>query len=402
MISNLEQRIKKQLAGLEAGNLRRELKPPHGIDLSSNDYLCLSKHPRLKQAMIEAVEKEGVGSTASRLLRGERECFAAIEKRFARFKQTESSLYFSSGYAANIGLLTAFLEEGDVVFTDELNHASLIDGMRLSKARRVIFKHADVDNLREEIETTSCDGQRFLVTESLFSMDGDVAPLGEYAKLCREQNIALIVDEAHAVGIYGTKGSGLIEEFEINDDVFLSMNTCGKALGVSGAFVCGSHDAIDYLIQRSRPFIFSTAPPPSVCAAIDAALDIVEEEPERREKLFELSKFLRDALGNPEIQDSRFKTAEDESKIKNQNSQIVPIIIGDSERAVAIASRLQAGGFDVRAIRPPTVPEGTARLRVSVNVGLDAEALKNFVLRLKIAFENTDSKPIVENRQWRE
>ncbi len=388
----LEKRTKKHLQEIESNGLRRVLREPHGVDLSSNDYLCLSQHTHLKQAMISAVEKEGCGSTASRLLRGERECFAEIEKRFAGFKETESALFFCSGYAANTGLLTAFLEEGDTVFTDELNHASLIDGIRLSKAKRVIFPHNDFGALNNLIKTTACEGQRFLVTESLFSMDGDVAPLDKYAKLCRKTNTALIVDEAHAVGIYGEKGSGFIEKFGIGEDVFLSMNTCGKALGVSGAFVCGDDWAIDYLIQRARSFIFSTAAPPAVCAAIGAALDLIEEEPERRERLLSLSKFLGECLHENRIGVPDFSFQLPDSKWENPQSQIIPIIIGDSERAVAVASHLQREGFDVRAVRPPTVPKGTARLRVSLNVGVDENMLSEFVTRLKTALEKIDTK----------
>jgi len=390
----LEKRTKKHLQEIESNGLRRVLHEPHGVDLSSNDYLCLSQHPRLKQAMVEGVKAEGCGATASRLLRGERECFAEIEKRFAHFKETESALFFGSGYAANMGLLTTFLQEGDLVFTDELNHASLIDGIRLSKAKRVIFPHNNFAVLKNLIESTAREGQKFLVTESLFSMDGDVAPLDKYAKLCRETNTALIVDEAHAVGIYGKKGSGFIEEFGIREDVFLSMNTCGKALGVSGAFVCGKAWAIDYLIQRARSFIFSTAPPPAVCAAINAALDLIEEEPERRERLLTLSKFLHECLCENGIQNSKFKIQN--SKWENpqsEESHIVPIIIGESEKAVAIAAHLQAEGFDVRAVRPPTVPKGTARLRVSLNVGVDENLLSEFVNRLKMVLDEIDMTP---------
>jgi 8-amino-7-oxononanoate synthase len=375
--SKLLQRVTNRLEEIEAKGLRRELRPPFGVDLSSNDYLGLSQHPRLKQAMTEAVMLEGCGATASRLLRGERECFAAIEKRFARFKKTERALFFGSGYAANVGALTTFLEEGDVVFTDELNHASLIDGIRLSKAQRVIFHHCNIEALNRAIFETSCDGQRFLVTESLFSMNGDIAPLREYARVCRESDMELIVDEAHAVGVYGERGSGLIENFKLDEDVFLSINTCGKALGVCGAFAAGPAWAIEYLVQRARPFIFSTAPPPAVAAALNAALDVIEEEPETRAKLLSLARVLRGALREKGIE------------IPVGQSQIISIIIGESEKVVEIASKLQAEGFDARAIRPPTVPEGTARLRVSVNVGLDEETLLRFASSVKKAMGET-------------
>ncbi len=213
----LERRIAERLAAIERAGLRRTLTPPSGVDLSSNDYLGLAHDPRVVDRMIAAAHREGCGATASRLLRGHREAFADLERRFARFKRTDASLYFGSGYLANIGVLTTFLEQGDVVFSDALNHASLIDGMRLSKARRVLFDHGDADMLTRLLTAEHGPGLKFVVTESLFSMDGDRAPLADYAALCRRSGAALIVDEAHAVGMYGAGGSGLIEEAGIED-----------------------------------------------------------------------------------------------------------------------------------------------------------------------------------------
>lgn len=362
----LRQRVLDQLAKLDAAGLRRKRRPPSGIDLSSNDYLGLAAHPLLKQRMAEAVLREGCGATASRLLRGERESFAALEARFARFKRAEAALYFGSGYMANIGVLATFLEEGDVVFSDESNHASIIDGLRLSRARRLVFPHRDVAALERLIEAERGPGQKFLVTESLFSMDGDEAPLVEYAALCRATNTALIVDEAHAVGVYGARGSGLIEALGVDQDVFLSINTAGKALGVCGAFVAGPAWAIEYLGQRARTFVFSTAPPPAVTAALDAALDLIDREPERRLLLIERAAKLRSLLAELGV------------VVPGGRSQIVPVILGENARALAVAETLQAEGFDVRAIRPPTVPAGTARLRVSVNLNVGEDALERF------------------------
>jgi 8-amino-7-oxononanoate synthase len=365
-----------RLAELAAAGLKRSLRPPAGIDLSSNDYLGLAIHPLVKRRMAEAVLRDGCGATASRLLRGERECFAALERRFAAFKRTEAALYFSSGYAASIGILTTFLEAGDVVFSDELNHASLIDGLRLARARRIIFPHRDVAALESLLlEHERGSGQKFLVTESLFSMDGDKAPLAEYAALCRAHDTALIVDEAHAVGIYGARGSGLIEASQVDDDVFLSINTAGKALGVCGAFVAGPAWAIEYLVQRARPFIFSTAPPPAVAAALDAALTIIADEPQRRMQLMKNAALLRRLL------------SENGVTIPAGDSQIIPVILGESARAVAISTALQARGFDVRPIRPPSVPPATARLRISVNATLDEATLRRFASALRIALD---------------
>ncbi len=322
--------------------------------------------------MIRAVKREGVGSTGSRLLRGERDCFAAVEKQFADWKKTGRALYFNSGYQANIGLLQTFLEDDDTVFSDELNHASLIDGIRLSKAKRIIFKHRDTDEIAKLLRETETDGQKFLVTESLFSMDGTIAPLREYAEICRETNTNLIVDEAHAVGVFGATGSGLIEEFGVEDDVFLSVSTAGKAIGVSGAFVAGEDWAIEYLINKARPFIFSTAPLPAIADALQTSIKIICEEKAGREKLLNLSKFFRQLLNEKGI------------NVSSDNSQIVPVFIGESKKAVKIAGCLQAKGFDVRAIRPPTVAENTARLRVSLNVDLTEDILREFVGELTL------------------
>jgi len=366
----LRHRVLERLAEWEAAGLTRSLCPPSGIDLSSNDYLGLATHPRLVRRLVEAVGVYGCGATASRLLRGHREIFAEVERRFAAFKGTEAALYFASGYAANLGVLTTFLEPGDVVFSDERNHASLIDGMRLTRARRVIFPHCDVEALARMLWQERGAAQRFLVTESLFSMDGDRAPLREYAALCRETHTALIVDEAHAVGIYGERGSGLIEEMGVADAVFLSVNTAGKALGVCGAFVAGPAWAIEYLVQRARPFVFSTAPPPALAAALDEALTLIAEEPERRARVRENARRFRERLADAGI------------AVPAEETQILPVILGESVRAVAVATALQREGFDVRAIRPPTVPPGTARLRVSVNVHADEAIAERFAAAL--------------------
>ncbi len=361
------------MRSLDDAGLRRSLRPPSGIDLTSNDYLGLATHPLITQRMAEAVVREGAGSTGSRLLRGDRESFSAIERRFAQFKGAERALYFSSGYLANIAVLTTFADEGDVIISDERNHASVIDGIRLSPAMREIVAHNDVDAVRRTLELSAGAGERFIVVESIFSMDGDEAPLEEYAALCETFGAHLIVDEAHAVGVYGERGSGLVEELGIGERVFLTINTAGKALGVSGAFVAGPAWAIDYLIQRARPFIFSTAPPPAVAAALDASLDIIEREPDRRAVVREQAALLRERLmiaGVP---------------IGESRSHIVPVIVGDNDRTVAVAEMLQADGFDVRAIRPPTVPPGTARLRISVNVNLTETLIVRFVDALVVA-----------------
>ena len=358
--------MRSRLAKLEAKGLKRTLEAPSGIDLCSNDYLGFARHPRILRRFAAGVEALGAGSTGSRLLRGHREAFRAVEERFARFKGTEAALYLGSGWAANLAVLPTFAGEGDVVFSDELNHASLIDGMRLSQASTVVYRHCDPRDLESKLESTPCTGQRFVVSESLYSMDGDIAPLGRYADLRTRYGFALIVDEAHAVGVFGSNGSGLIEAAGVQSDVLLSINSAGKALGVCGAFVCGPRWATEYLVHAGRPFVFSTAPPPAVATAIDEALTLLKESGDRRRRVREIARAFREDLG-----------------LAADDSPIVPIIVGSNNLAVEAAKRLRRMGFDVRAIRPPTVPAGTARLRISLNAKLTHRDARSLAGQLK-------------------
>jgi 8-amino-7-oxononanoate synthase len=312
--------------------------------------------------MADAAAREGCGSTGSRLLRGQREVFTRLENRFGAFKGSPRALYFSSGYLANLAVLSTLPAPGDVIFSDEHNHASLIDGIRLSPAQRRIFPHCDPAALDRMLAAETGTAQKFIVTESLFSMDGDIAPLAAYAAICRETGAVLIVDEAHAVGIYGARGSGLLEETAV--DALISVSTAGKALGVAGAFVAGPEWAIEYLVQRARPFIFSTAAPPPLAAAIEASLDVIDSETWRRAELRQRAAYLRNLLGIP------------------GESQIIPIVLGENERALEASRTLRRQGFDVRAIRPPSVALGTARLRITVNIGLAETVLRDFAAAL--------------------
>ena len=370
-------RIAARLAALDREGLTRTLTGPSGIDLSSNDYLCLSRDPRVVARLVEDVHEHGVGSTGSRLLRGERALTSRLEARFAAFKGAARALYFSSGYLANLAVVATFAEPGDLIISDALNHASLIDGIRLASAERAIAPHADPAALEQLLANRRTTGQTFVVTESIFSMDGDEAPLADYAEICQRHGAALVVDEAHAVGIYGRRGSGLVEETGTEDGVWLTVNTAGKALGVSGAFVAGDAPAVDYLIQRGRPMLFSTAAPPALAGAISESLAIVEGEPALRGRVRALASLLRSALRDRQL------------PVMDGRSQVVPILVGDNERAVALSRDLQAQGFDVRAVRPPTVPAGTARLRVSVNTGLTETVLHDFVAALAANWERT-------------
>ncbi len=374
---SFERRVRHRLTDLHAHGLTRSLRPPTGVDLSSNDYLALARDPRVVAALMAGAAREGVGSTGSRLLTGERTVFAAVEQRFARFKGTDRALYLSSGYLANIAVLTCLVDPGDVVFSDARNHASLIDGMRLSRGRVIVTPHNDLTRLTAMMEVTPCDGIRFVVVESLYSMDGDTAPLAEYARICEAMNAVLIVDEAHAVGVCGLRGTGQLEAEGVDANRVISVNTAGKALGVAGAFIAGPDWVVEYLLQRSRPFIFSTAPIPAVAEALQASLTLIDEEPVRRDIVRNRARQLRRRLQGIDI------TVEDTA------SHIVPIVIGDNDRAVAVADSLQADGFDVRAIRPPSVPPGTARLRVSVHAGLEIDTIDRFVYALAAVLERT-------------
>ena len=370
---SLRRRLENRLDQIRHAGQFRALRSPQGVDLSSNDYLGLARDRRVVEALAKGAQELGVGSTGSRLLRGERCETSALERRFADFKGAERSLYFSSGYLANLAVLATLPEAGDVIFSDRFNHTSIIDGVRASKADRVIFPHNDVAALdrmlaeRGAQQTTPQrpEGARFVVVESLYSMEGDFAPLPEFAEVCTKHQAALIVDEAHAVGVYGERGSGRLEE--TGAEALVSINTAGKALGVAGAFVAGDALVIENLLQRARTLIFSTAAPPALMTALGASLDVIAAEPDRRRCLRELASWFRSQLRESGI------------PVAQSDSPIVPIVIGDNDRTVALADALQAEGFDVRAIRPPTVPAGTARLRVSLHVNLDRQILERFL-----------------------
>lgn len=351
--------LRARLRALDEAGLRRELREPAGLDFSSNDYLGLGRDAEMRRALLAGIAEAGAGeeplaAPASRLLRGHLRAHAEIEARLAAFKGTEAALLFPSGYQANVGLLTALLGPSDRAVSDRFNHASLIDGLRLSGCAKVVVPHLDLAAIERALAAPFPGGRTFLVTESLYSMDGDVAPLDRYAALAERYGAVLLVDDTHATGLYGcARGSGLAEAFAVERRVAALVSTCGKALGLSGAFVAGSLVLIDYLVNASRPFLFSTATPPLHAVALHAALDRLEAEPWRRERAHALAARLRSRLAGLDTLRSE--------------SPIVPLVLGRNERALAVAARLQEEGFDVRAVRPPTVPPGTARLRISVH-----------------------------------
>jgi len=349
-----------RLAELAAQGLARALRPAAGIDFSSNDYLGLARDPALRGALLARLAAlppgEPLGAPASRLLRGHTSLHAALERRLAAWKGTEAALLFPSGYQANVGLLGALVGPRDRALSDALNHASLIDGLRLAGCRRMIFPHLDLEALERELARPHPEGRTWLVTESLFSMEGDAAPLDRYAELASRHGAELIVDDAHAAGLYGeARGSGLCEAFGVERRVAAVVSTLGKAVGLAGAFVAGPRVLVEYLVNRCRPFVFTTAAPPLLLLAVDAALDRMAAEPERRRRTLALAERLRRRLAALGLERPP------------GSGPIVPLRLGDNARALAAAERLAALGFDVRAIRPPTVPPGTARLRVSVH-----------------------------------
>ncbi len=324
------------------------------INFGSNDYLALAADQRLTAAVAAALYNYGWGSGASPLLTGHAELHRVLEQRLAEFEGTEAALVFTSGYAANAGTVAALAAVGDVVFTDRKNHASLIDGCRLSHADVRVYPHADWQMLDRLLSKTANYRRRLIVSDGLFSMDGDLAPLGELAQLAERHGAMLLVDEAHATGVFGSQGRGVTEHLGLEDRVQVRVGTLSKALGCVGGFVAGSRVLIEWLVTRARPYIFSTAAPAVCAAAAMAALDIVKSEPRRGAELLARAAGLRNQL------------MAQGWNIGHSASQIIPIIVGQPSRAVALSDALREQGLYVPAIRPPTVPEGEACLRISL------------------------------------
>lgn len=324
------------------------------LNFCSNDYLGLAAHPRVIERFRRAATEYGVGSGASHLVCGHSAPHHALEEALAEFTGRERALLFSSGYMANTGILTSLLQRGDYVFEDRLNHASLLDGGLHSGARFQRFPHNDVAALHARL--SAADGPRLVVVDGVFSMDGDTAPLQALADLCRSQDAWLMVDDAHGFGVLGERGAGSTEEAGLAPDaVPVLMATLGKALGTAGAFVAGSELLIEGLIQQSRNYIYTTALPPAVAAASLEALTLVREEPWRREHLTRLIGRFRRGAEQLEL------------PLMPSASAIQPLLVGDAMRAVALSERLRASGFLIGAIRPPTVPAGTSRLRITLS-----------------------------------
>lgn len=373
----LDQEIETFLTTREQEGLLRKLHPfssrkkgviyfqdKEYLDFSSNDYLGLAGHPLLTGAAQRALQKFGVGAAASRLLSGDFEIHHQLEENTAKFKNKESCLVFNSGYQANLGILSALYNKDDVIFSDRLNHASIVDGIILSGARFCRFRHNDLNHLEILLKKERNKFKKaLLVTETIFSMDGDRPDLKALIALKEKYHCQLMVDEAHATGIYGQNGSGIVEEEGLAENIDLIMGTFGKALGGFGAYLAAAKKTITFLINTARSFIYSTALPPVIIAANLASLEIVKNEPERRKNLLASAQYFRQLLKNKGF-------------IVPGSSQIIPVIIGENQKTVQLAQSLRKKGYWVLPIRPPTVPQGEARLRFSLTCNHQNDTLK--------------------------
>lgn len=343
------------------------------INLSSNNYLALNGHRYIKEKMAEATEKWGTSASASRLISGNLEIFEEAEEKLAKFKGKESALIFNSGYQANVSIISTLMKEKDVIFSDELNHASIIDGCRLSKAEVFVYRHNDVDHL-EDLLKKSKGRKKLIVTDGVFSMDGDISRLPEISEISEKYDAMIIVDDAHSTGILGNNGRGTEEHFNLKRDNIMVLGTGGKALGVGGAFFCCPKYIRNYLINRCRGFIYSTALPPAIPAGFLASLKLIGKESWRRKHLKKLSEYF-------------FKRLKDNDLLCGGTpSHITPLIVGKSEEALRLEKLLRKEGVFARAIRYPTVPEGTARIRFSLTAEHredDIDVVLNTILRSK-------------------
>ena len=376
--------IEEELASLERRGLRRRVGVRTGpqaaritvdgrelVNFGSNDYLALAADPRVAGAAAEAAREDGWGSGASPLISGHSARHERLQERLAEFEGTEAALLFSSGYAANTGTIAALAGPGDAVYGDRKNHASLWDGCRLSRADVRAYAHGDWRDLERLLARSERCRRRLIVTDSLFSMDGDLAPLGELADLAERHDAMLLVDEAHATGVFGQKGRGVAEQLGVERRIAARVGTLSKALGCAGGFVAGSRTLVEWLVNRARSYVFSTALPGANAAGATVALEIVQQEPQRRHDLLSRAADLRSGL------------AEQGWDIGRSASQIIPVVVGEAERAVAMAGALRERGLLVPAIRPPTVPEGEACLRISLTYGHTAEMIEKLVGTLR-------------------
>lgn len=342
------------------------------LSFCSNDYLGLANHPQVKQAFIDAVEKYGVGSGSAHLINGHSQLHHGCEQRLAEFTGRDRALLFSNGYMANLAIASTLLGRKDSVYQDRLNHASLIDGAKLSAARLIRYRHNDIDHLKTLLGKVDSDHRSLLMTDGVFSMDGDCADLVKIAALCGEHDIGCMVDDAHGFGVLGDNGGGLLQSLNLDQhQVPVLMATLGKAIGTAGAFVAGSHELIETLIQQARPYIYTTASPPAISAATLCSLDLVEKESWRRSKLDESIEYLRRGLSQLDFE------------LMDSSTPIQPVMTGDNHRALELSNGLLEQGILVSAIRPPSVPQGSARLRITLSAAHEKTDIDRLLGALK-------------------
>lgn len=341
------------------------------INFCSNNYLGLADDPRLKEAGIEAIKNYGTSSASSRLICGTLSLHKQLEEKIASFKKSQAALVFNSGYVANLGIISSLADKDSIIFSDRLNHASIVDAIILSRAKFIRYNHNSTGQLEELLNKHIEVENKFIVTDSVFSMDGDLADLKAITQIAARFKAVLIIDEAHATGVFGPTGAGLAEELGVSNDIDIQMGTLSKGLGSFGAFVCASKGLIDYFINASRPFIYTTSLPPACLASSLKAIEIVEKEPERREVLWKNINFVREALV-----EMGFDCA-------GSSSAIIPIMIGDNKLTMQFSKKLFERGLFIQGVRPPTVPEGKARLRLTVTASHTEDDLGCLLLAMK-------------------
>lgn len=387
MLEKYNQQLKNELDKLEKLGLYRELtvldsaadsvvtiNGKEYLNFCSNNYLGLATHPEVKYAAIEATKKWGTGSGASRLICGSNRLSQQLEEKIAHFKSTETAIVFSTGYMANVGVITSLAGKADIIIIDKLNHASIIDGCKLSGAAIRVYKHCDCESLEKVIKNSHQYRRRLIITDAVFSMEGDVAPLKEIVSLARKYDALVMVDEAHSTGVFGKSGAGCAEHFGIADDIDIQMGTLSKAIGCVGGYIAGSNELIALLRNKARPFIYSTALPPSVYASAIKAFEIIEKEPGRRRQLWENIQFFKTKLTMLGL------------NTENSQSQIIPIIIGNEKKTIQIAEQLKAEGILIMGIRPPTIKKGSSRLRISLMATHTIPQIEQCIEKMGIVF----------------
>ncbi|UDK95341.1 8-amino-7-oxononanoate synthase [Lysinibacillus sphaericus] len=338
---------------------------------SSNNYLGLATDSRLKKKATEGISKYGTGAGGSRLTTGNFDIHEQLESEIADFKKTEAAIVFSSGYLANVGVISSVMKAGDTIFSDAWNHASIIDGCRLSKAKTIVYEHADMVDLERKLRQSHGDGLKFIVTDGVFSMDGDIAPLPKIVELAKEYKAYIMIDDAHATGVLGNDGCGTADYFGLKDEIDFTVGTLSKAIGAEGGFVSTSSIAKNYLLNNARSFIFQTALSPSAIEAAREGISIIQNEPERRKQLLKNAQYLR------------LKLEESGFVMKEGETPIISLIIGSSHEAMQFSAKLLDEGVFIPAIRPPTVPKGSSRLRITVMATHTIEQLDMVISKIK-------------------